>query len=321
MKIKKSDLIHLIREMAIDEMAYMGMPNIQKGQIGNVGKNYPQHNVSIEKLERFFKSKNWNKSADKFFGRAFPNSNVWVIPQVGDARSDELQFDKEESGYNLPDPGAYRPDLGRGNFYSINEKLLKSLGMPEEEIAGVNFANDIIFVPRYYRWSPASKRGTAGFSMPTPHMVVHGLFDGGILSKLPEVKRAQIIVDGEDPYNSAIPAQNVLPGGDIEYVIPEIEPNKSFIGLKAPITAALRSGDATAPGIAYEDAGLSDMSDVFHEILAGALLYKGVERIVVAPELEKWIYKKTGMGVKALINSAIEASRKRLKGKIVIVDI
>lgn len=32
MKIKRRDLVHLIREMAMDEMAYMGMPNIQKGK-------------------------------------------------------------------------------------------------------------------------------------------------------------------------------------------------------------------------------------------------------------------------------------------------
>lgn len=319
MKIKRRDLIHLIREMAIDEMAYMGMPNIQKGtKMGSPAMRSDRPARDIEKAGRFFKSKNWNKKADKFYTRAFPNSNVWVIPQIGSKDSEELQFDKEESGYTIPD-FTYPPPPGRGVFYSISEKLLRSLGMPEEEIAGVDFANDIIFVPRVSRalyppsrYSSPMKVGKRNFNMTTPHMLIHTLFDGGILGSLPEVERARIIFDGEDVYNKPIPSQKVLPGGDIEYVIPGIEPKKSFIGMKAPITAALRDGSFT-------DGGETD--EVANEVFAGALLYRGLERIVVAPELEKWVYEKTGMGVKELINSAIEASRSHLKGKIVAVNI
>tara|TARA_R110002096_G_scaffold240713_4_gene432589 strand:+ start:456 stop:1412 length:957 start_codon:yes stop_codon:yes gene_type:complete len=317
MKIKRRDLVHLIREMSIDEMAYMGMPNIQKGKkIGSPNMRSDSPTRDIEKIGRFFKSKNWNKKADKFYTRAFPNSNVWVIPQIGSKDSEELQFDKEESGYTIP-VYAFPPPEGRGVFYSISEKLLRSLGMPEEEIAGVNFVNDIIFVPRVERppFAPSSynspKVGKRNFSMATPHMLIHALFDGGILSKIPEVERARMIFDGEDVYNEPIPAQNVLPGGDIEYVIPGIEPKKSFIGMKAPITAALRDGSFAADG----------GEELANEVFAGALLYRGLERIVVAPELEKWVYEKTGMGVKKLINSAIEASREHLKGKIVAVDV
>ena len=319
MKIKRRDLVHLIREMAMDEMAYMGMPNIQKGtklSPGGAQLSRDTPTRDIEKIGRFFKSKNWNKNADKFYTRAFPNSNVWVIPQIGSKDSEELQFDKEESGYTIPD-FTYPQPTGRGVFYSISEKLLRSLGMPEEEIAGVDFANDIIFVPRVGRptihpskLNSPSKVGARSFSMPTPHMLIHALFDDGILSLLPEVERARIIFDGEDPYNKPVPAKKVLPGGDIEYVIPGIEPEKSFIGMKAPITAALR-GSAIA----------DETDELANEVFAGVLLYRGLERIVVAPELEKWVYEKTGMGVKELINSAIEACRAHLKGKIVAVEV
>ena len=306
MKIKRRDLVHLIREMAIDEMAYMGMPNIQKGKPRDRQPNKydnTKYHTEISKLEKFFKSSNFAKKATKFYGedRGFPGSNVWIIPQVGDPRSDELQFDKEEPGYN-PDKfysGAFMTTPGRGGTYNISEKLLKSLGMSEEGIASVNFTNDIIFVPR----ATNLFGNKYNFVLPTTHMIIHALFDGGALSKLPEVKRAMILAarhafDSNDP------------GGEVSYWIPEVQPSGSFVGLFAPVTASLRRGGEAAP------------DDVANEILTGTLLYRRVlEKITAVPKYEEYLREKTGMGVKELINSAIEASRKFLKGKIVIVEV
>ena len=55
MKIKRRDLVHLIREMAIDEMAYMGIPNIQKGKprerlVPPPTRKYHTENSKIEKI-------------------------------------------------------------------------------------------------------------------------------------------------------------------------------------------------------------------------------------------------------------------------------
>ena len=302
MKIKRRDLVHLIREMAIDEMAYMGIPNIQKGKPREHLVPHPtrKYHTEISKLEKFFKTPDFAKKATKFFGedRGFPGSNVWIIPQVGDPRSDELQFDKEEPGY---DPN--KPDTTfvarAGGTYNISEKLLKSLGMSEEGIASVNFTNDIIFVPRVGNlWGDKYN-----FVLPTTHMIIHALFDGGPLSKLPEVKRAMILADRQEFDTSS-------PGGEVEYSIPEINPSESFVGLFAPVTASLRRG------------GEAERGDVANEILTGALLYRRVlEKITAVPKYEEYLREKTGMGVKELINSAIEASRKFLKGKIVMAKV
>lgn len=306
MKIKRRDLAHLIREMAIDEMAYMGMPNIQKGKPRDRQPNKydkKKYHTEISKLEKFFKTSKFAKNATKFYGedRGFPGSNVWIIPQVGDPRSDELQFDKEEPGYD-PDKyrtGAFLATPDRGSTYNISEKLLKSLGMSEEGIASVNFTNDIIFVPR----ATNLFGDKYNFVLPTTHMIIHALFDGGALSKLPEVKRAMILA-ARQQYDAA------SPGGEVAYWIPEINPSEGFVGLFAPVTASLRRG--------FE----AQADDVANEILTGALLYRRVlEKITAVPKYEEYLREKTGMGVKELINSAIEASRKFLKGKIVIVDV
>ena len=308
MKIKRRDLVHLIREMAMDEMAYMGMPNIQKGKPRDdraPSWSKTKYRTEISKLERFFKTPDFAKKATKFFGedRGFPGSNVWIIPQVGDPRSDELQFDKEEPGYD-PDRRyttgrEVMISQGRGGAYNISEKLLKSLGMSEEGIDSVNFTNDIIFVPRASNLSG----NKYSFLLPTTHMIIHALFDGGELSKLPEVKRAMILSDRQ-----AFDAN--APGGEVEYFIPEVNPDVTFVGLFAPVTASLRRGSE------------AERDDVANEILTGALLYRSaLEKITAVPKYEEYLREKTGMGVKELINSAIEASRKFLKGKIVIVEV
>jgi hypothetical protein len=333
-KIKKRDLIQIIREMA-----YMGMPNIQTGQTTHLARSFPENSSDssnskrVQKINYFFKSKNWHKRAQSF-SSAFPNSNVWVIPQVGDMGSDELQFDKEEPGYDLDAVLSHR---NRGNFYNINKNLLRSLGMPEEVISGVRLTQDIIFVPRNWRWEvDPGKIGSAGFSLPTPHMIFHALFDGGALFNLPEVMRAESTI-GADHLNLAESiAVDVLRDGIIKYVIAGIDPdnseigpenfksvsdefevnpdyfqflqNESFTGMKAPITASLRSGDI-------------DMGEVLPEILTGCLLYNRLEKIEVSEKLDKWMRDQTGMSVKELLSSAVKASRDFLKGKIVIVNI
>ena len=309
MKIKRRDLVRLIREMSLDEMAYLGMPNVQRGlevprpPARRFISNPMRHTTDLSKIERYFRSPNFAKKATKFFGedRGFPGSNVWIIPQIGDPRSPELQFNKDEPDY---DPNrSYSPMLmttpGRGAAYNVSEKLLKSLGMSEEGITSVDFANDIIFVPRASKISG----GRGNYLMSSPHMIIHSLFDDGVLSKLPEVQRAMILAErmGRD---------DVDPGGKIWYYIKEINhpDGLEFIGLVAPVTAALRNEDASN-------------EDITNEILTGCLLYRGLEKIKVDSKYDAYIREKTGMGVKELISLAVEASREFLKGKIVLVEV
>jgi hypothetical protein len=314
MKIKKKDLIHLIREMALDEMAYMGMPNVQIGQQSPWDEG--RRNWNLSKIEKFFKSKNYAKKATKFFGesRGFPGSNVWVIPQVGRADSKEFQFNKDEPGYVKP----YTFD-SRGNVHNISEKLLRALGMPEEDIESVDFAKDIIFVPSANSVQGGYKTdaerednytgvgdGGPGYSLPTPHMLIHALYDGGSLSKLPEVERVRILED----YPEIEELLEVQSGGHVIYRIKEINDGNEFEGIYAPIAATLRAG--------MRD---EDLIEFVNEILTGCLLYRGLEKIKVAPEYDAYISGKTGMGVKELLSSAVEASREFLKGKIVSVRV
>lgn len=310
MKIKKKDLVRLIREMTLDEMAYMGIPNVQ---IGQMSRNFRDRNGSLSKIEKFFKSKYYNKKAEKFFGedRGFPGSNVWVIPQVGRADSEEFQFNKDEPGYVKP----YTFD-SRGNVHNISEKLLRALGMPEEDIASVDFAKDIIFVPSADHlmggWKTEAEREDlkalgadtpkTNFTLPTPHMLIHGLYDGGALSKLPEVERVRVLED----YPELLKVER----GRAIYRIEEINDGNAFEGFYAPIAASLRAG--------MRD---EDLFEFVNEILAGCLLYRGLEKIKVSPEYDAYIREKTGMGVKELLSSAVEASRKFLKGKIVSVRV
>lgn len=314
MKIKKSDLVRLIREMALDEMAYMGMPNIQ---IGQGSRNWTDRSNSLSKIEKFFKSKYYDKRAEKFFGedRGFPGSNVWIVPQVGRADSEEFQFNKDEPGYVKP----YTFDF-LGNVHNISEKLLKALGMPEEEIASVDFAKDIIFVPiasalnggyktqaeREDQLALGVNTPRTNFALPTPHMLIHALYDDGILSKLPEVERLRIIED----YPETEELIEVQRGGHVIYRIKEINDGNKFEGLYAPIAATLRAGMRG-----------EDLFEFVNEILAGCLLYRGLEKIKVDSKYDAYIREKTGMGVKELISSAVKASREFLKGKIVSVRV
>lgn len=292
MKIKRRDLVHLIREMAMDEMAYMGMPDIQRGKqyAAGLDKVAPvvvdpsiksdkkiKINKNLDAIEKFFKSSMFAKKAEKFFGedRGFPGSNVWVIPQIGDKNTDSFHFDKNQPYYQKP---FYRDTIfqvsrTRGFDAAINKEYLLLLGMTEKDISSVDFSNDIIFVPRV---SSLTKR-----ALPTPHMIIHALFDGGVMSNANEeaVDRVFHRLDGVED------------------------------DIRSTATAALR-----------RPIGLGD---IVPEILTGALLYKdGAKKTkVVDDEFEDYLYDAEGMGLTAMLEAAAEATRDYLKGKIVVVDV
>ena len=291
MKIKRKDLIHLIQEMTLDEMAYMGMPNIQRGKQlpGGLDKVAPRVidpsinsdkkikiNKNLDPIENFFKSSVFAKKAEKFFGdRSFPGSNVWIIPQIGDKNTDSFHFNKDHPYYQKP---VYREVIfqvsrTRGFDIEINKEYLLLLGMSEEDIANVDFANDIIFVPRV---SSLVKR-----ALPTPHMIIHALFDGGVMSTANEIAVDRVFnrLDGVEDY------------------------------IDSTATAALRRPIGRG--------------DIIPEILTGALLYKdGAKKTKVDDdEFEDYLYDAEGMGLTAMLEAAAEATRNYLKGKIVVVDV
>jgi len=181
MKIKKRDLIHLIREMAIDEMAYMGQPSVLTGETPEENPDEDYKITKTSSIERFFKSKIWHKKANKFFGedRGFPNSNVWIIPVIGTARErvGKMPFDK-------------RTGSQRGWTANIDLEYLANLDVDKDTLSKINPNNDIIILPDvdflevdFY---------------PTPHMLIHALYDEGPLSRLDSVSSVIDAIENSD---------------------------------------------------------------------------------------------------------------------------
>jgi hypothetical protein len=178
MKIKKSDLIHLIREMAIDEMAYMGQPSMLTGETPEA---HPGKVTKLSSIKRFFKSNVWHKKANKFFGeeRGFPNSNVWIIPVIGDARVRvrKMPLDK-------------RTGSSRGWAANIDLEYLANLDVDKDTLSKINPNNDIIILP--------SVDYLEVDFYPTPHMLIHALYDEGPLSRLDSVSSVIDAIDYSD---------------------------------------------------------------------------------------------------------------------------
>jgi len=179
MRIKRKDLIRVIREMA-----YMGQPVILKGSeeiFRDSDGDVERQNYDPSVIEKYFKSKSWDKKANKFYSRAFPDSNVWAIPIIGDINSIEVErlfekFDNENRRYNR-----------RGWSQPIDLELLKEIGLSEDQLNTIDTNKDIIFFIKTSYLEP-------GFYS-SPHMTIHTLYDGGALFDLPLFKQVRDIFE------------------------------------------------------------------------------------------------------------------------------
>jgi hypothetical protein len=171
MKIKRRDLVHLIREMAMDEMAYMGVRKPVKGK-----HDYFKGDPSFDpdRIERFFKTKRFQKQAKLFFGetKAFPGSNVIIVPRLGQfewgATGEESQ---EKKRFRDVEPFLIDLDASRARFYDLNDETMKILlEFDQEEIDKVDQSKDVVL---YVTQGQISYRFNT-----TVHQIFHSFFEG-----------------------------------------------------------------------------------------------------------------------------------------------
>lgn len=163
MKIKKRDLIQIIREMA-----YMGVKKTKKGE--DPHEYHPL--TDPDKLEKLFTNKKFKRQADLFFGetKAFPGSNVIIIPAVGYFEWSEGSKWKE--GYTAASQfEIFQKTSARVTFYDLNEQTMKGLlGLSQEEIEEIDSSKDVVL---HVFQGVIDKDFNA-----TVHMVFHSFFEG-----------------------------------------------------------------------------------------------------------------------------------------------
>lgn len=168
MKIKKRDLIRLILEMSLDEMAYMGVKKIKKGD-SSFFDNDPSSDPN--KIEKLFTNKKFKNQADLFFGetKAFPGSNVFIVPAVGSF--DWSEDSKTKVVYTIASQYKILETSSRVTVYDLNEQTMKGLlDLSQEEMEEIDSSNDVVL---HVSQGQIVKDFNA-----TVHIVFHSFFEG-----------------------------------------------------------------------------------------------------------------------------------------------
>jgi len=299
-KIKKRDLISLIREMA-----YMGVKKTKKGDSTFFGDN-PLTNP--DKLEKLFTNKKFKKQADIFFGetKAFPGSNVFIVPMLGDfdwSAGTELRKNRSAvSQFEI-----FSDTYSRTSFYDLNDQTMKNLlGLTEEETEEIDTSKDVVLLPRQVQID--------GDFNSTVHMIFHSFFEGII----------ELYEDSEETLRNYLPATaNVLNllnslGKKGMYGEQNINLETGTIGsIRTNATKYLR-GKAKFEGIGT--------GDFYSEILTSSFLrYSGVKNDVIYNDKDSTEYgsvnieetEKLKMLLRAFANEITNFAR----GKILEIDV
>jgi len=298
MKIKKKDLIHLIQEMALDEMAFMGVRNTVQDK-GHPYSDDPTFNPS--KIERFFKTKKFQKDAELFFGetRAFPGSNVIIVPRLGQFRwgsADEESQEKKR--YQAVKSFLISLDAARLQFYDLNDVTMKTLlEFDQEEISKINQEKDVVL---YVSQGQISY----GFNT-TVHNIFHSFFEGVV----------------ESYENEDVNLKRFLPNTfqALDYLYKITSPDSSTMlntdsqintvgSIMTNATKYLRGKEHFKKGFL----GGINTGDFFSEILTASFLrYKNVKNEVLYDDKDSDMYgkvdeEKTQMLKNLLVNSSNE---------------
>tara|TARA_R110002153_G_scaffold1395_3_gene7236 strand:- start:16002 stop:16865 length:864 start_codon:yes stop_codon:yes gene_type:complete len=192
MRVTRRELRLIIREMA-----YKGTPNViasdsdhwaYGGSLGSDNYEGP-HEITDpeyrEKMKKFFTGKKFQKQATHFYGetRAFPDSNVWVIPFIGNEHAayrtietgNESDFREKSSDkeWSKSVPGIASVGGGGGDRFvliPLDHEKLRNIG--HDDVEGVDLGRDIVIMP--------IASVLLKYNMPTVHMIIHAIFDSEI---------------------------------------------------------------------------------------------------------------------------------------------
>ena len=297
MKIKKRDLIQIIREMA-----YMGVKKTQKGE-----SPYGYHrSTDPDKLEKLFTNKKFKRQADLFFGetKAFPGSNVIIIPAVGSF--DWSEGSKSEEGYKVASQfEIFQKTSARVTFYELNEQTMKGLlGLSQEEIEEIDSSKDVVL---YVFQGQIDKDFNA-----TVHMVFHSFFEG--------------IIDllEEDTMSNYLPATrkvleylNSITGPRIYGQITKNLEINTIGSIRTNATKHLRGKDT------FKKIGAGDF---FSEILTASFLrYSGAKNEVLYDDKNSLKYGEVNPeeteNLKMLLRDSANEITNFARGKILLISV
>lgn len=297
--------IKIIKKKKVEE-AFQGIDNVLKTKVvgDRTGLSLSDEIISRDpsitddtvspeyrdKVEKFFRSKKFQREAKKFFGgKVFPNSNVYVIPFIGNEHAayqtmttgTEEGFEKmmsdPEMNKKIPKIDSEGKYGNRFELFDLSEQLLMNLKVKEETINQIDLSSDIVFVP------VATVLKKTFF--PSVHMIIHSMFDSDMFADWMNEPSSNI--------KNVSLAMSTLSDFDAD------DPNERTKMLSmAPTTKALRKDL------------INTSFDYAAEVMTGALLYKGgISKLKFDNEM------------KQIIKNATNEFKNIFPGKIALISV
>ena len=243
-----------------------------------------------DKVEKFFRSKKFERDAKRFFGgKVFPNSNVYVIPFVGNehAAYQTITTGTEEGFQDMmsdPEMNKKIPKIdsegkygNRFELFDLSDQLLVNLKVNEEIINQIDLESDIVFVP------VATVLKKTFF--PSVHMIIHSMFD------------SDMFADWMNQPSSNIKNVSLAMSTLSDFDADDPEEREEMLSM-APTTKALRNDL------------INTSFDYAAEVMTGALLYKGgISKLKFDNEM------------KQVIASATNEFKNIFPGKVVLISV
>ena len=243
-----------------------------------------------DKVEKFFRSKKFERDAKKFFGgKVFPNSNVYVVPFIGNehAAYQTITTGNEEGFQDMmsdPEINKKIPKIdsegkygNRFELFDLSEQLLTNLKIKENTISQIDLNSDIVFVP------VATVLKKTFF--PSVHMIIHSMFD------------SDMFADWMNEPSSNIRNVSLAMSTLSDFDANDSDERAEMLSM-APTTKALKNDL------------INTSFDYAAEVMTGALLYKGgISKLKFDSEM------------KQIIKNGTNEFKAIFPGKIVLISV